>query len=218
MVSSVFNRHFSDRKDRENLLAIVLTMASVILSVFYGFIYQKIEDKIDNGTVQSLRGFLQVVTMGSLSFCLSDPFSPSKDTSASLKQQQDKVDEATAMSKWEAFKDKTSWKSRAIFLALLTSVVAGIRVAFIFQALQATGLGSVHAIWQGSPLVVMICAHFFLGDRLTPLRIFAALLLVVGIVLNAMPKDVNNLTSEVISNAILEFHIFLGIHSTSYFF
>ena len=79
---------------------------------------------------------------------------------------------------------------------IFAAMLGGVRLAFIFQALAATSLSSVHAIMQGSPIVVMFFGHFFLGDSFNIVRCFCALMLVAGITLTAMPEDLNNVTAK----------------------
>ena len=89
---------------------------------------------------------------------------------------------------------KTNWKQRAIFLAIVASLIAGIRLACLFQALKFSNLGSTSAIMQGNPLIVMIIGHFFLKDKITLIRGFSAISLIVGIVLSAIPDNITSTT------------------------
>ena len=69
-------------------------------------------------------------------------------------------------------------------MALITALIGGIRLSFIFLAYESAPLGAVQAILQGSPIVVMPFAHFFLeNDQCTHLRSLCGFGLAGGIIL-----------------------------------
>ena len=63
------------------------------------------------------------------------------------------------------------------------------RLCMLFAALCLTEMSIVHTILNGSPVMVMILAHFMLSgaERMTLLKVASAFLLIVGILLNANP-------------------------------
>ena len=61
---------------------------------------------------------------------------------------------------------------------------------------------------NGSPIIVMIFGHFLLDDKFTILRGFTAILLVAGIILNALPEDFNTISAEVTFYELFE-HLML---------
>lgn len=70
-----------------------------------------------------------------------------------------------------------------------------------FWALTVIPLAQVFAIEFTSPIWVMLLAALFLGERLTPLRMIAALLGFVGVLIVARP-DMSNIEMGVIAAAI----------------
>jgi len=53
---------------------------------------------------------------------------------------------------------------------ILVCVIGGLRLCFIFAALEKIPMALVHTILNGSPVVVMILGHFFLKDPCNILR------------------------------------------------
>ena len=58
-----------------------------------------------------------------------------------------------------------------------------------FSALKSSTMGTTNAIMNASPIIVMVIGHFYLDDRFTRLRFFAAVFLALGIVLSAIPSN-----------------------------
>ena len=89
------------------------------------------------------------------------------------------------------------WYLKAVIVMSISSFVGGIRLALIFCALHASPMGSVHSIIQGAPILVMVYAHFFFGDRMTIIRGMSAVGLMGGIFLIAKPDSFTDMSDEV---------------------
>ena len=59
-------------------MSVTYTFLSVIFYTLYNYYYTEIEKDIDAGTVVSLRGSIQVISMVALAVSFSVPFTPSK--------------------------------------------------------------------------------------------------------------------------------------------
>ena len=75
------------------------------------------------------------------------------------------------------------WFTKAILIMFFTALIGGIRLSLIFMALEKCPMGGVHAIMQGSPIVVMFLSHFLLNDKLTVIRLSCGFGLIAGILL-----------------------------------
>ena len=184
-MSEFISRQVVDRFQDNQLKSIIMAITSGILLTMYSTLYNFIEEDIDKSTILVLRGVYQVAIMFIVKLCTWAPLRPSLEP---------KEEEAANASK--SWKD-IHWKKLAIILAGCTALIGGIRLYLIFSALQGCPMGSVHSILQGSPIIAMILGHFFMNDKLTPLRGLCGVSLALGIVLISNPDTFTSVTEEV---------------------
>jgi drug/metabolite transporter (DMT)-like permease len=66
-------------------------------------------------------------------------------------------------------------------------MLGGLRLSFLFGALELIPMGLVHTILNGSPVIVMVLSHFILKDPCNMLKTVSTLGLLAGVVLIFQP-------------------------------
>ena len=96
------------------------------------------------------------------------------------------------------FSLKLRGRTTASFILGLVVVVGGLRLLLIFMSLQMSRMSTTHTILNGSPVMVAILSHCVGGkeDRCTVSKVFACILLLVGIYLTS---EIENAVDEAVS-------------------
>lgn len=125
----------------------MLAALSAFLLALYGMLYGIIKNDIARTTVTVTRGLLQFFCNLFLSFMTGEQLKVYK--------------------KEEIEQDPSSSLCRVWFHFALVIIFGGLRLCMLFAALQLTEMSIVHTILNGSPVMVMVLAHFMLsgGER-----------------------------------------------------